>query len=397
MRVPTRLAGAALVVLATVAIWRSSGAQPTFTVDAGTASIRLDSAQRWSAATLTPALHFAGARLTLNALATVALLDGFGWTSRGVLDGSYVLPLGGSLQGEVTGLAEAGRHDGLAQGTGQLLTQARAHWLAGRGGAWLGGGVGRAWNADNRPVVTIGDLGAWVRLGEVMISASVLRKRLDEGMTFRRDTFLGYGPDSSTPLWGSIVEYTVSASTDAATQLRWTRGIVELDLSLGRRFERGTAGDGMWGGASGLVWMGKQLAVVASAGTYPGDLAQRLSSSRYASVALRVVPWGAVRPQGPAGDASAPAFEVREAADGQLTLVLRVRDAAHVELMGSFTDWKPRTMQRGRAGEFRLTLAIPRGTHRVNVRIDGGDWRAPPGLTAAPDEFLGAAGILVVR
>jgi hypothetical protein len=37
------------------------------------------------------------------------------------------------------------------------------------------------------------------------------------------------------------------------------------------------------------------------------------------------------------------------------------------------------------------------GTHRVNVRVNGDAWTAPPGMPAVNDEFNGRVGIIVVR
>jgi hypothetical protein len=37
------------------------------------------------------------------------------------------------------------------------------------------------------------------------------------------------------------------------------------------------------------------------------------------------------------------------------------------------------------------------GTHRVNVRVNGDTWTAPPGMPTVDDEFNGRVGIIVVR
>jgi hypothetical protein len=36
------------------------------------------------------------------------------------------------------------------------------------------------------------------------------------------------------------------------------------------------------------------------------------------------------------------------------------------------------------------------GTYRLNVRVDGGEWVAPPGLLDVEDEFGGRVGLLVL-
>ena len=42
-------------------------------------------------------------------------------------------------------------------------------------------------------------------------------------------------------------------------------------------------------------------------------------------------------------------------------------------------------------------MPLQPGTHRMNIRIDGDSWTAPPGLPTVNDEFSGRVGILVVR
>jgi hypothetical protein len=79
-----------------------------------------------------------------------------------------------------------------------------------------------------------------------------------------------------------------------------------------------------------------------------------------------------------------------------------------VELMADFTDWVPVPLVRlprgtagGRARDaadlWAAELVIAPGVHRVNVRVDGGPWRPPPGLSVVRDEFGGEVGLLVVR
>jgi hypothetical protein len=37
------------------------------------------------------------------------------------------------------------------------------------------------------------------------------------------------------------------------------------------------------------------------------------------------------------------------------------------------------------------------GLHRANIRVDGGQWVAPPGLASLDDEFAGKVGIFFVE
>jgi hypothetical protein len=60
-----------------------------------------------------------------------------------------------------------------------------------------------------------------------------------------------------------------------------------------------------------------------------------------------------------------------------------------VEIMGDFTSWQPVRLARQGDGWWTASLPIPRGTHQMNVRVDGGAWGVPPGLTTVKDEFGG--------
>jgi hypothetical protein len=68
-----------------------------------------------------------------------------------------------------------------------------------------------------------------------------------------------------------------------------------------------------------------------------------------------------------------------------------------VELSGDFTGWKPVSLRRVRGDDWAVALPLDVGTHRVNMRVDGGVWVAPPGMTTTSDDFAGEVGLLVVE
>jgi hypothetical protein len=72
------------------------------------------------------------------------------------------------------------------------------------------------------------------------------------------------------------------------------------------------------------------------------------------------------------------------------------RVAAAVELAGDFTDWQPWPLRRTDDATWETVLLIPSGLHRLNVRIDGGEWIVPAGLSRAADDFGDDVGILTV-
>jgi hypothetical protein len=67
-----------------------------------------------------------------------------------------------------------------------------------------------------------------------------------------------------------------------------------------------------------------------------------------------------------------------------------------VELAGDFTDWEAREMVRADEETWVLRAPLARGLHRLNVRVDGGPWVVPAGITSTEDGFGGRVGLLVI-
>ena len=75
---------------------------------------------------------------------------------------------------------------------------------------------------------------------------------------------------------------------------------------------------------------------------------------------------------------------------------IRVPSARSVELSGDFNGWHALRLREVRPDVWEATLALSPGTHRVNIRVNGDAWTAPPGLASTNDEFNGTVGLLVV-
>jgi hypothetical protein len=67
-----------------------------------------------------------------------------------------------------------------------------------------------------------------------------------------------------------------------------------------------------------------------------------------------------------------------------------------VELASDCTRWQPVTLAHERDNEWEIVLPVSAGSHLVNIRVDGGQWIAPPGLVAKMDDFAGVVGVFVV-
>src|SRR5256885_2228117 len=78
-------------------------------------------------------------------------------------------------------------------------------------------------------------------------------------------------------------------------------------------------------------------------------------------------------------------------------LTARIGGVETVEIMGDFTDWAPIPLIRRGRDLWELLVPLNPGVHQINLRIDGGQWIAPPGVPTLKDGFNGEVGVLVVR
>jgi hypothetical protein len=76
---------------------------------------------------------------------------------------------------------------------------------------------------------------------------------------------------------------------------------------------------------------------------------------------------------------------------------LRIPHAKQVELSGEPTSWTPVTMRRVQGDWWEAHLNARPGSYRMNIRVDGRQWIAPPGTVTSRDEFGGEVGVIHIR
>ncbi|MEO7997902.1 MAG: glycogen-binding domain-containing protein [Gemmatimonadaceae bacterium] len=186
--------------------------------------------------------------------------------------------------------------------------------------------------------------------------------------------------------------------SEAAATVGWASGRFALDAMLAARPRLGNSRAATWGEASGTVAVTSRVALVASMRTSPQLPGVPFAERRVASVGLRVAPPSFWRPAPPSPIRSASrSFNVKASAPGEYTITLSVPNARSVELAGDFTAWKAVTLRQVNATRWEIVLKVDPGSHRCNVRIDGADWVAPPGVPAVNDEFNGRVGLFVAE
>ena len=153
----------------------------------------------------------------------------------------------------------------------------------------------------------------------------------------------------------------------------------------------------LWGSVNAAFTLNNRLALVAGAGTVP-ESSRHPGGSRFVTLGLRVSPAALLREPLPAPvRPAASSFAVETIEPCVSRFVLRVPGARTVELSGDFNGWTATAMTQTAPDVWEVVLPLTAGTHRVNVRINGDRWSAPPGLPTVRDEFSGTVGILVVR
>lgn len=344
------------------------------TVDAGAVRVRYAGADASAVMSVTPAMTYEHARGVLMTAATLSRFEGGGDALQAIIAGSVFAASWNRLHFSAGGAAEVGAF-GQGTTTSRLLGDARLHWVGEGQGAWIAGSAGAANDAVSTRRMRRGEIGGWLQRGGVAMSAWVSPADVQGGLRY----------------------------TDAEGALRWVRGPVELLVSAGAR-SSDTLGSSTWGGATAAYWLTPHLALVGSGGSYAPDPAQSLPGGDYVSLSLRL----ASRPTSRRVEVRRPqsvtppvvarpvasGFEITPAVNGVRTLVVVAPSARTVELMGDFTDWEMVRLQPAGADRWRISLPVTAGTHRFNIRVDGGEWGVPPGVTVLLDEFSGVVAVL---
>ena len=389
---PRPAAAACLALTALVAV--VAHAQVVGTLGAGGGHVTYDDTPRMSVVSLTPTVVFEGERTHVSAVGAFTRFEGGIWSAQVIAGGSRFTEPSGPFRGELSAQFETNSHRAAVR-TAQAVAHARAHLIGdGDRGFWLGAGGGYAWRAPSSGAVIRADAGAWAQLWDATARLTASHNSVQTG-TRTVTAALSMDAMAATARDTSIVRSSVRY-VDAEASLAWARGRVALDAAAGRRIVQGGTRTNTWllGGSVALT---ERLAVVASAGASPFDIAQGLPGGEYATIALRVTtrPGRALELQS-RSRATAHGLETWREEDGTVLLVVHAPRARRVELMGDFTDWRPVVMQRESDGHFAARVRLPAGSYRINVRVDGGLWMAPPGTTPVADEYNGAAGLLVI-
>lgn len=355
-------------------------AQVAATVDVGVTDVRYDGFLPSTAASVSPMFRLERSRLLLTARGTFLRFESGNHSLQANAAGSFFSAPLGQWRVEMTGGVGASRYAEFASFS-HLLFGPRIHLAGNREGAWVGGTLGTTSFAHEQRPVTALAAGAWAhRSGATwLFSAST---------THVGDT--------------SYVDFEGAA--------RFQRGRLTFDGSFGLRGLGRGAGHGLYGEASGAFALGAGLSLILSGGRYPTDPTRGSVSGRYVGLGLRIHPWPrrtimamparrmafASRGAADADDPAAVSVETLPCLCAGRTIVIHAGAANLVEISGDFTDWEPVAVVPRGSGTWVVSDPLASGVYRFNVRLDGGEWIVPAGVTRMKDEFGGEVGVLIV-
>jgi hypothetical protein len=358
-----------------------AGAQTTVTLEAGVSRVDYDGFLPSGAAAITPALRLERAWASLSARGTALRFESGNNSLQGALAASVYAPLSRRWRTEVAGTVGGSRYETFAE-FWHALGRGRLHLIDRQHGFWVGASAGRTSYGTGSGAVLSGEGGGWMRLADISLTLSLSATQVGD------------------TVWSDIEGFA-----------RWQRGPLSLDGNTGVRTLSDGAGSGLYAEITGTYALNDRLALVVGGGRYPTDPIRGSIAGRYATAALRLRLTGEDEP--PAERVARAAVDPGSAADGNVRvrfdlayvrgtagtfeITIRAPVAQSVEIMGSFTDWEPVAVQADGSGNWRLRWPLTSGVHRINVRIDGGDWIAPAGTTTMPDDFGGIVGVFVIR
>jgi hypothetical protein len=314
------------------------------------------------------------------------------------LSGRYYSPAFRNFRLELGAAAQRTAGPDVTRASNALQGDANLSYSFGAGGVWLGTAQ-RASSIDSLPGhMHTFSVGSWRQVRSAVFTASFTTS--SSGSDFTAFSSLdpsapgtGSQGGDSLPRYGNVPARHYS---DVESSVYWSHGPLALDGLIGTRVSTSYGQRSTWGHAQASWALGDEFALVAAGGSRASEPAiGRLGGTFFSfGVRLASVPWLA-HALHPGAHSRASSFGVR--ADGPTRIIYVHAPAARtIELMADFTDWQPIAMRHASNDEWQIAMQIAPGSHRVNIRVDGGEWSAPPGASTVQDEFNGVVGLVVV-
>jgi len=384
-----------LVVVLAVGLTTRATGQLSGTLDMGAGAYHPDRALAGGVASVAPALQMGVGPLQLAGSGVYTDAPGGRWNFQGASSARLRSPRLGILRGEVLGQVDWTWHHRV-EGSTTVGGEVRAYISpSSRSVIWIGRGLGKAWSLNQGRPLGRTLVGGSTRLGPVRVGVSVASTTFD---LMRGGSLTDRTRTDTFALADTLRRELHTDFTDAMISGHWELSSLGFDLSIGRRFSRTTPEITVWG-VSAMRSLGPQLGLVVAAGRAGSDPVTALPGSRYLVAGLRLT-LGANRwlPRIETPSASHEArFRIGPSRLTGREIRLHAPAAQRVELAGDFTDWRPVALEPASEGDWRVVLPIAPGLHRLAVRVNGGDWQAPPDTRTVISEFDTRIGEVVIE
>jgi hypothetical protein len=270
-------------------------------------------------------------------------------------------------------------------------------------GVWAQAGAHAPFDIHATPTSMDEQAGAWWLRGGTELSASLRRIETGRLAATGADSstidpatcHLDYDPNRVIQQYRTVCPERLAA-VDAGVAVAWNIRGARVRLFAASRLlgqpSLAVARENWFGGSVELGWS-ESMRFTLEADRRPTDIVRGLPANQRFSVGIRFLPWAERAPPGDrdTGDRDDGARASANAA------ALQLGDAGTADVRGDFTNWLPVRLTRGRNGRWLLPRGIAPGVYMLSVRLDGGEWHAPPGLPSTADGFGGIVGILVIE
>jgi hypothetical protein len=412
-------ASAALLALASLLDARPVAAQLSSRLEAGGVVSTRDGALPNEAFRVRPGLQLFHPHGTVAASGSAWRLGDNWLIADGDLSVTMVTPARYGIHGELAGSASRVFYDPAATSE-QFDARGRVYMsLEDRAGVWIGRGLERPMRIAVVSQVEVTGGGAWTKVGKATLSGSVTSFLLTK-LSPSADSSGSAAACATTEAFAAVPEgppnkrnlisgvsgngldcQRQSRFSDVQGAVEWSVGPVEVAAHGGYRFgDEGevTPDSRRWAAGTATYWVSSQFAAIVGGGRQPANPARGLPARSYANFGLMLAYWPIPRRTVPVeSGAFLSSFEVVDAGYGAQTIIIRAGGVESVEIMGDFTEWEAISLYRIGRDRWEATLPIAPGIHQVNVRVDKGKWKAPPGMPSMRDGFSGEVGILVVE
>jgi hypothetical protein len=403
---------------------RELAAQIVSKVEAGQFTVS-DGVLPMSAMRLAPSLQFEFPRGTLKARGSAFISEQALQLADGIVSGTFTSPTVYGVRAEMIGNASRAVDD-RSLGNDQVDVQTRVHFqFRQRAGLWFGGGVARPWRVAVVSSADVADAGLWAKIGDAARALGVatftatftnfsftkiasVHDTVSTSLSCATVPGATVGPNVALkPLFNQAVSSGAcerqSHFGDLEGSLHWDLGALELSAQYGHRFGDSydvTADSRRWSSATGTVWLNDRIAVIAGGGRQPALPLRGIPARSYGMAGLELAYWPLAKSSVPVSLPHSPlvkSFEHHAGAAGLQKIVIRVGGVETVDVMGDFSDWSPLTLVRRGRDLWELSAPMSAGVHLIKVRVDKGQWVAPPNLPTTKDGFSGEVGLMVVN